>query len=159
VTSPAKAYLISDLLRSVVQEGTGRSLKTLGIDWPVAGKTGTTNNFRDAWFIGYTPEILALVWVGFDDGESIDATGAQAALPIWADMMRALPQYVSGQWFTVPPGIVTRRVCLDSGQVAHPGGCCKHCAEEVFLAGSAPSATCSQHPCRTSPGSLLIPHP
>jgi penicillin-binding protein 1B len=152
---PAKAYLISNLLRSVVQEGTGRSLKRLGIDWPVAGKTGTTNDYRDAWFVGYTPDILALVWVGFDDGQSIDATGAQAALPIWADLMRSLPQYVSGQWLTVPPGIVKRRVCLDSGKEAN-SIFCHHCAEEVFLAGTAPPETCSQHP-STNANSVFFP--
>ncbi|MFQ5771413.1 MAG: hypothetical protein ACE5HX_12805, partial [bacterium] len=54
-------------------EGTARSLKTKGISWPVAGKTGTTNDFRDAWFVGFTPDILALVWVGFDNGDTISA--------------------------------------------------------------------------------------
>jgi penicillin-binding protein 1B len=79
--SPSKAFMITSLLRGVVKNGTGRTLANKGISWPVAAKTGTTNNSRDAWFIGYTPDILALVWVGFDNGDTIKATGAQAALP------------------------------------------------------------------------------
>ena len=87
VTSPAKAFIMSSMLRSVVTEGTARALLDRGISFPVAGKTGTTNEFRDAWFVGYTPDILALVWVGFDNGDSIHLAGATAALPIWADLV------------------------------------------------------------------------
>ena len=123
---------MNDLLRSVVTEGTARSLKALGVDWPVAGKTGTTNNSRDAWFVGYTPNILALVWVGFDNGDPINATGARAALPIWAELMTAVPQYVSGEWFDKPPGVVQRRVCADSGKLAVEENC-PHPVEELFL--------------------------
>ena len=78
------------MLRSVVEEGTARSLKDMGIHFPVGGKTGTTNNYKDAWFVGYTPNILALVWVGFDDGSPVHASGAGAALPIWAELMLSL---------------------------------------------------------------------
>ncbi len=144
--SPAKAYMMSDLMRSVVEIGTARSLSYLGVDWPVAGKTGTTNDSRDAWFVGYTPDILALVWVGFDDGENIDhATGARAALPIWADLMKSLPQYVSGEWFVKPPGIETRTICKDSGMLANK--CCPNTTEEIFLTGTAPTKTCTMHVC------------
>ena len=81
IISPAKAYVMSDMLRSVVTEGTAKSAKNMGITFPVAGKTGTTNDYRDAWFVGYTPDLLVLVWVGFDNGESVSAEGAVAALP------------------------------------------------------------------------------
>ena len=144
--SPAKAYMMSDLMRSVVEIGTARSLKYLGIEWPVAGKTGTTNDSRDAWFVGYTPDILALVWVGFDDGDNIHATGARAALPIWADLMNALPQYVSGEWFATPSGVIKRTICEDSGQLANIG-CCPRTREELFLKGTAPTETCKLHTC------------
>lgn len=143
--SPAKAYVMNDLLRSVVTDGTGKSLKEWGIDWPVAGKTGTTNDYRDAWFVGYTPTILALVWVGFDDGDSVLSTGARAALPIWADLMNALPQYVSEDWFTMPPGVIKQPACLESGQLA-TGQCCPNVVEELFLEETHPQP-CRQHPC------------
>jgi len=81
IISPAKAYIISEMLRSAVTEGTGKSLKNLGVTFPVAGKTGTTNDYRDAWFVGYTPDILALVWVGFDNGDTVSVEGAVAGCP------------------------------------------------------------------------------
>jgi penicillin-binding protein 1B len=135
--SPSKAFLITSLLRGVVENGTGRTLRDKGIRWPVAGKTGTTNNFRDAWFIAYTPDILALVWVGFDNGESIKATGARAALPIWAELMKAIPHQISHKDFRVPDGIVTRMVCDDDGKPVVSQNCAKP-RKEFFLAENAP---------------------
>jgi penicillin-binding protein 1B len=144
VISPAKAFIMSSMLRSVVEEGTARSLKDMGIHFPVGGKTGTTNNFKDAWFVGYTPNILALVWVGFDDGSSVHASGAGAALPIWAELMNMLPQFVSGNWFKVPPGVVKLTVCSESGQLALKNRC-PHPVEEYFLADNVPKDYCSIH--------------
>ncbi|MBW2017221.1 MAG: PBP1A family penicillin-binding protein [Deltaproteobacteria bacterium] len=144
VTSPAKAYIMSSLLRSVVTSGTARSLRKFGVTLPVAGKTGTTNDYRDAWFVGYTPDILALVWVGFDDGTSIRETGASAALPIWADLIKQIPQHLSGGWFQKPPGVVEAAVCPESGKLAVPGRC-PHPIKEVFLEGLVPGENCPIH--------------
>jgi penicillin-binding protein 1B len=144
VISPAKSYIINSMLRSAVHTGTARSLKDLGITFPVAGKTGTTNEYRDAWFVGYTPEILALVWVGFDGGASIHAAGSAAALPIWAELMKAIPQYVSGNWFPVPPGITQKTVCPRSGQLAVRGAC-PDPKEEIFLIDHVPETRCPLH--------------
>ncbi len=156
VTSPAKAFMMSSLLRDAVENGTARSLKKMGISFPVAGKTGTTNNFRDAWFVGYTPDILALVWVGFDNGDSLHASGARAALPIWADLLNALPEYVGGGWFQVPPGVVNLTVCKETGQQA-VAGACPETIEEFFLAENAPADRCSVHQ-RMSPFRQLFQH-
>jgi len=144
VISPAKAFIMTSMLKSVIEHGTGRSLQYRGASFPVAGKTGTTNNFKDAWFVGYTPDILALVWVGFDDGESIHATGSSAALPIWAELINAIPQYISGDWFKTPPGVVKRIVCPESGQLAVRFQCPKS-IEEVFLADNVPKKDCPLH--------------
>ena len=144
VTTPAKAFLINSMLSSAVAEGTARSLKRMGIGQPVAGKTGTTNDSRDAWFVGYTPEILALVWVGFDDGTSMRGTGASAALPIWADLMRRIPQHLSGAWFQRPEGIVDRVICADSGQLAVTGRCPQP-VRELFLQDLVPIDPCPLH--------------
>ncbi|MDD3991177.1 MAG: PBP1A family penicillin-binding protein [Desulfobacteraceae bacterium] len=144
VTTPAKAFLINSMLSSAVAEGTARSLKGLGIGQPVAGKTGTTNESRDAWFVGYTPEILALVWVGFDDGGSVKGTGASAALPIWADLMRRIPQHLSGAWFQRPAGVVDRVICADSGQLAVTGRCPRP-VRELFLEELVPADPCPLH--------------
>lgn len=144
VTSPAKAFLMSSLLKSVVDEGTARSLRSFGMPQPIAGKTGTTDNFRDAWFIGYTPDLLALVWIGFDDGASIHNTGASAALPIWADLMKHIPQYLSGNWFRTPPGVSKKEICKKSGQLAMSGHC-PNTYQEYFLSDHVPTESCAQH--------------
>ncbi len=145
LTSPAKAFMITSMLKSAVTEGTARSLQYRGVNWPVAGKTGTTNNYRDAWFVGYTPDILALVWVGFDNGDSIFTTGSKAALPIWADLMNAIPQHVSGNWFKIPPGIVKQVICPESGLLAGKRKC-PNPTEEFFLEENVPEKDCHIHP-------------
>ncbi len=146
LTTPAKAYLMSDIMRDVVREGTAKSLKQLGVDWPVAGKTGTTNDAQDAWFVGYTPNLVTLVWVGFDNNDSVNATGATAALPIWADLMKSLPQYVSGEWLPMAEGVEKFDICADSGEIARQG-CCPRVKEEIFLSDNQPETLCPQHEC------------
>jgi penicillin-binding protein 1B len=143
VISPEKAYIMTSLLRSVVTDGTARSLKQGGISFRVAGKTGTTNDFRDAWFVGYTPNILALIWVGFDNEDTIQATGSSAALPIWVDMMNSIPQYVTDDWFKKPPGVIKRKVCAESGQIS--GWFCPDSIEEIFLRETVPTRDCPLH--------------
>ena len=144
--TPAKAYMMSDLMRDVVLTGTARSLKQLGVDWPVAGKTGTTNDSQDAWFVGYTPNLVALVWVGFDNNDSVGGSGATAALPIWADLMKALPQYVSNEWLPMASGIEKLNICVESGELARVD-CCPRVVEEIFLSENRPTAICRQHEC------------
>ena len=88
VMSHAVAYLITGALKAVLQYGTGASSGRLGLDFQAAGKTGTTEDYRDAYFMGYTPAMVCGVWVGFDEPESIGLTGAQAALPAWVHFMQ-----------------------------------------------------------------------
>jgi penicillin-binding protein 1B len=137
IIAPERAFLMTSLLRSAVQQGTARSLADWGIGFPVAGKTGTTNDSRDAWFVGYTPDILILVWVGYDSGVSVHASGAQAALPIWADLASAIPHQITGADFAVPPGVVSRPVCARDGFPALDGDCTET-ATEWFLADHVP---------------------
>jgi penicillin-binding protein 1B len=90
VTRPTTAYLVTNMLESVINEGTASSARDAGFKLEAGGKTGTTNDLRDAWFVGFTPELLTVVWVGFDDNQPVGLSGAQAALPIWTPfMMRA----------------------------------------------------------------------
>jgi penicillin-binding protein 1B len=141
---PPKAFMMNFMLQSVVTAGTARSLKSRGIFWPVAGKTGTTNDFKDAWFVGYTPDVLALVWVGFDNGDPIHATGASAALPIWADLMNSIPGYISEAGFKVPPGVEKRTICDVTGLLAIANACPQP-VEEYFLADKIPTERCTLH--------------
>ena len=138
IIPPAHAFLMTSLLRSAVEVGTARFLADWGIGFPVAGKTGTTNNSRDAWFVGYTPDILILVWVGYDSGASVHASGAQAALPIWAELARAIPHQITGADFAVPPGVVAHPVCARDGFAALEGGC-TDTMTEWFLVDNVPA--------------------
>ncbi|MGH7830594.1 MAG: penicillin-binding protein 1A, partial [Candidatus Binatia bacterium] len=105
VVSPETAYVLTDMLKNVVQSGTGRAAGKLGR--PVAGKTGTTSDFRDGWFIGYTPDLVAGVWVGFDDYRPLGEkeTGGRTALPIWLAFMTEATRENSSEDFPVPEGI------------------------------------------------------
>ena len=145
VTTPAEAFIVSDMLTSVVTEGTARSLYKAGLYQSVAGKTGTTNDYRDGWFIGYTPEILALVWIGFDNGDSIHNTGSSAALPIWAELMHSVPWYLTGNPFRQPVGVVVKTVCSESGLLVE-GRKCPEPTQEFFLKQRVPVRACPIHP-------------
>ena len=140
--SPAEAYLLTSALQGVIESGTGTVVRNLGLSGPVAGKTGTTNDGRDAWFVGYTPSVVALVWVGFDDGRPHGLSGAEAAAPIWTDFMkRAMAAYPPAA-FEAPPGITTARIDATNGLRATDH--CPVVATEVFLSGSEP-AVCAVH--------------
>ena len=102
---PDTTFLVTNMMRSVLNEGTGAGARAAGFTLDAAGKTGTTNDLRDAWFVGFTPELLTVVWVGFDDNQPVGLSGAQAALPIWTQFMtRALAGRASVP-FDVPEGI------------------------------------------------------
>lgn len=137
--SPAVAYLITGALKGVVQYGTGASAAALGLRCPAAGKTGTTDNYRDAYFVGYTPALVTGVWVGRDTPRSIGLTGARAALPAWVEFMRgALP--ASCQDFPVPRGITMAAIDPDTGGLATPA--CPHHVVMPFLTGTQPTRYC-----------------
>lgn len=118
--SPETAYIISHLLQQVVQQGTGARAKVLGR--PVAGKTGTTNDEQDAWFMGFSPYLLTGVWVGYDQIKPMGKyeTGARAALPIWVDYRAKVEPSYPVEDFSVPPGIVMARVDARTGRLAGP---------------------------------------
>ena len=150
VISPEHAYLITSILSDVQARCRAFHCPSiLELSRPAAAKTGTTNNFRDAWFVGDTPDILALVWVGFDNGDPVKASGAKAALPIWAELMKAIPQYISGADFKRPDGVVTRTVCSESGLLA-AGRTCPVPMEEIFLENLVPDQPCPLHPAAPS---------
>jgi penicillin-binding protein 1B len=142
VITPAEAYLVTSLLQGVIRAGTGNAARALGVTGAVAGKTGTTNEGRDAWFVGYAPHLLAVVWVGFDGSDAHGLSGADAALPIWADFMRQAMDTYPQPDFTVPGGITFADVDAANGQLATRF--CPVVARETFLAGTEPSP-CQEH--------------
>src|SRR5437016_1020045 len=143
VLDPGVAYLVTHLLERVVDAGTARSARRAGIDGTAAGKTGTTDDTRDAWFIGFTPEVVVGVWVGFDDGAPTGFTGAQGALPIWIDFVRATAGAGAARPFPVPDDIVWRDVDPSSGLLATAG--CPESRREPFLTGTEPQRECDRH--------------
>jgi penicillin-binding protein 1B len=143
VTSAAKAYIITSMLEGVMQRGTAKSARSLGIDFPCAGKTGTTSDYVDSWFVGYTTDLLALVWVGCDERVSTGLTGASGALKIWTRFCGLVRPWMHPQPFKVPPGIVQRLVCIDSGLLATAN--CTRKQVESFLSDQVPNSVCGIH--------------
>ena len=142
VVSPAEAYVMTTLLQGVVRSGTAATAGALGVSGDIAGKTGTTNEARDAWFVGYSSRLLAVVWVGFDDRQPLGLSGAQAALPVWADFMRqALAAYPAPP-FTAPEGVSFVEIDATNGKRAN--AFCPLVVRETFLAGTEP-APCDEH--------------
>jgi penicillin-binding protein 1B len=134
--SPAEAYLLTAALQGVIDSGTGAGVRARGLTGPVAGKTGTTNDGRDAWFVGYTSNLVTLVWVGFDDGRPHGLSGAEAAAPIWTDFMkRAVAAYPPAP-FQVPAGVSIARIDPTTGR--RGSDACPQTVAEVFLTGSEP---------------------
>jgi penicillin-binding protein 1B len=140
--SPQAAYVLTSILEGVIQRGTARKANVLGFQGSVAGKTGTTDGYRDAWFVGYTPDVVIGVWVGFDDERPLRLTGSQAALPIWMDLAsRIIPPTVSA--FVAPPGVVVRAIDPKTGQLATSQ--CPEQISEVFIEGTEPGVYCEVH--------------
>jgi penicillin-binding protein 1B len=137
------SYLVTNMMRSVLNEGTGASARAAGFQLDAAGKSGTTNDLRDAWFVGFTPELLAVVWVGFDDNTPLGLSGTQAALPIWTDFMKRALAGHSGTSFDAPEGISFVDIDRDTGRLAMPG--CPRVTSEAFLAGTEPRDVCQLH--------------
>jgi penicillin-binding protein 1A len=147
VLDPGVAYLLDDALGSVLSEGTGAVVRRLGFDLPAAGKTGTTNDGADAWFIGYTPELAAGVWIGFDHPRPIaqDATGGALAAPVWTRMMQQVYAHrpAPAPW-PQPAGVVREPIDPATGNAlaarCRPSG--GGAPQELFLARYAPAAVC-----------------
>jgi penicillin-binding protein 1B len=143
VARPATAFLVTHMMRSVLNEGTGASARANGFTADAAGKSGTTNDLRDAWFVGFTPELLTVVWVGLDDNQPLGMSGAQAALPIWTAFMKNAVAGRGGSTFDAPEGVSFVEIDRDTGRIATP--ICPRVTNEAFLSGTEPLAACELH--------------
>ncbi len=158
--SDQTAYLMTTMMADVVNAGTAAGARRLGFTLPAAGKTGTTNDFNDAWFIGFTPKLVAGVWVGFDQPHTILPNGfaADIAVPAWAAFMKAATRNDKPEWFEPPAGITTANVCRLSGKLASEG--CEDVEvvnkdgslerrsmiyTEYFVRGTEPTTFCDLH--------------
>lgn len=142
--APAGAcYVMNDVLKDVLNYGTAGRVRSLGFEDEFAGKTGTTNNYRDAWFIGYSPRILTLVWVGFDDGKSVRLAGGDACVPIWTRHMNRIDGLVPDVDWRRPEDVIEREIDPQSGFLATPY--CPDTRSEVYVAGTEPESVCPIH--------------
>lgn len=137
----APVFLATSMLKGVIDRGTGAGARSHGFTAVAAGKTGTTSNYRDAWFVGFTPKLLALSWVGYDDNTAVNLSGASGALPIWSRFMKAVRPNGDGD-FTGPPGVILVKVDPITGGLSDsscPGG-----EFEVFIKGTEPDKSCDE---------------
>lgn len=160
VLSEQTAFQMAAMLADVVDRGTGASARATGFRQPAAGKTGTTNDYRDAWFVGFTPDLVAGVWVGFDRPRTIVRGGyaSELAVPIWGTFMREATAGAPGRWMDRPADIVAVEICQDSGLL--PNAACRRVqrvnsngesttvstvAVEYFKRGTEPHDRCPLH--------------
>src|SRR6185436_4210072 len=158
--SDTTAFLMSTMMADVVNAGTAARVRSLGFTLPAAGKTGTTNDFHDAWFIGFTPTLLTGVWVGFDQPRTILPNGfaADLAVPLWTSFMKEATTGAKPAWFKAPTGIIAVNVCRLSGKLASEA--CEGAEvidekgrltrqsmiyTEYFAAGTVPTESCDLH--------------
>lgn len=140
VLDPGTAYLTTSLLEGVVDRGTGAGIRSRGLRGPIAGKTGTTDDELDLWFVGFTPEIVAVVWVGYDEPREIGVPSSRGALPIWADFLSQVSGDRVRGAFARPGGIERIDIDPESGARAFAG--CAGRTPEFFLKGTAPKESC-----------------
>jgi len=139
VLDPRVNYLMVSLMQSVVENGTAAGVRSRGLTVPAAGKTGTSH---DGWFAGFTSNLLAVVWVGYDDDRELRLSGAASALPVWTEFMKRaveLPDYHDVQSFTAPEGVVTETLDVRTNQLANADS--TQTRDEVFIAGTEPAAS------------------
>ena len=151
VLDPQTAYIMTSMLQTVIDQGTGYAARLWGFDRPAGGKTGTTDEYMDTWFIGFTPQITVGVWVGFDDKTTLGkhGTGAEVALPIWTEFMKSATSKMEALGFQKPEGVFFRTVCLKSGLLATNR--CPNTATDLFTDKSEPKEYCNLHPSKDLP--------
>ena len=148
VLSEETASVMTSMLQSVMDHGTGAIARLRGFTYPAAGKTGTMDEYKDAWFVGFVPGLVCGTWVGFDEKKVIGPgmTGARAALPIWTDFMIGATRGRPPEDFPMPVGTVNRQICAESGMLATDA--CPNVTTEMFDEGSQPAEYCTTHPGR-----------
>lgn len=144
VLAAKTAFIMCDMLSGVVRRGTAASIPGLGFTRPAAGKTGTSNDFSDAWFIGFTPQLVCGIWIGVDERRSLGygITGAEAAIPIWVRSMLTLHRNLPVKNFTKPDSVVSISICTISSKVATAA--CPQISDNYFIEGSIPNG-CDIH--------------
>jgi membrane carboxypeptidase/penicillin-binding protein len=151
VADEAAVFVLTDILQGVLARGTGKAARTAGFGRPAAGKSGTSDKTRDAWFVGYTPSLVVGVWVGFDDNTPTGLSGGGAAAPIWGDFMHCSEPFIPDLQFLRPAGVQVVAIDSRTGEVATPDCPAEDRIEEVFVSGTEPTSSCHEHGDSTTP--------
>lgn len=138
-------YVLTAILQGVLDRGTGKGARSAGFSRPAAGKTGTSNDTRDAWFVGFTPNLVVGVWLGMDDNSPLGLTGGGGASPIWGEFMKCASPYLSSATFIKPRGIVDAPIDIKTGQLFSPECPPEDLFKEVFVKGTEPPFACAEH--------------
>jgi penicillin-binding protein 1B len=138
-------FVLTNILQGVVERGTAKAIRRLGYQGVAAGKTGTSNDSRDAWFVGYSPDLVTGVWVGFDDNAKTGLTGGSAAAPIWAGFQQCLATRHHALPFVAPQGVVFADIDLASGELSGKSCPSESTVREVFVRGTEPRGYCRIH--------------
>jgi len=158
--SPETAYIMANMLADVINAGTGAPARSVGFRLPAAGKTGTTNDYRDAWFVGFTPHLAAGVWIGYDQPKTIIGRGYASvlAVPVWGRFMAQATRKDAPEWFDAPASVTSATICRLSGKLATDG--CREAVvmdaegkvsttpmvyTEYFVQGTEPTEACPIH--------------
>jgi membrane carboxypeptidase/penicillin-binding protein len=154
---PARdVYILTSLMKGVIDRGTAAAARSMGFRKIAAGKTGTTNDKRDAWFIGFTPQTLAVTWVGFDDNSPIGLAGGEAAVPIWTRYMQAVAAGQPNADWPAPSGITFTAMDETSGGVGTPLCPEKVVVSQPFKSGTEPTVPCPLHSPQSVPTALTV---
>ena len=143
VATSTASYVLTNVLQGVIERGTATIVKRNGFNYQAAGKTGTTNDARDAWFVGYTPNLVAGVWVGYGDNSKIGLTGGSAAAPIWTEFMKCASEFFDDQEFFIPEGIIFQDIDSKTG-LKYNNDCLGHPVKEVYIRGTEPPYFCNE---------------
>lgn len=142
--SEGSAFLMTDILRGAVERGTGVGVRRIGYTGPAAGKTGTSNDARDSWFVGFSSEIVAGVWSGFDDNRVLGLTGGEASVPSWARFMKCAQPYLSNLDFIPPSSIATFKIDTRCYGIATDLTPPSRLIQEIFIKGTEPQRPCAE---------------
>jgi penicillin-binding protein 1B len=155
VAPASVCYVMNDMLKDVFDYGTAGRARSLGFKREFSGKTGTTSNYRDAWVIGYSPRILSLVWIGFDDGRSVRLAGGDACVPIWTAHMNRIGGLIPDVDWRRPDDVQELQIDPQSGMLATPW--CPDTKDEIFVAGTEPESVCPLHAGSGEPSPFFEP--
>ncbi len=149
-------HVLSNILQGVIERGTGNSIRKLGFTLPAAGKTGTTNDARDAWFVGYTPRLTTGVWLGLDNNDPIGVGGGQVAAPIWARYMTCAQAVLPDEGFIKPSGVEYLDIDSATGRL-YDESCAGEPIKEIFVTGTEPPGNCSNYHENVPEGATSLP--